>query len=99
MEKVAVPHLLEVLVMRVELLYHPECNLYKSVHRILEDVIAEERLPIPVEMVEDKAHSKAPSIRIDGHVIFIKTGSTFDHLQSIVSKKWAEVNHSLKHRC
>ena len=31
--------------MRVELLYHPECELYKTMHKVLEDVIAEERLP------------------------------------------------------
>ncbi len=85
--------------MRVELLYHPECHLYKSIHKVLEDVIAEERLPIPVEMVEDQAYSKAPTIRIDGHVIFkIKTGNNFEHLQKIVSKKWAELNHFAKHR-
>ena len=50
-------------------------------------------------MVEDKTYSKCPSIRIDGHTIFkINAGNTFEHLQDIVSKKWAELNSFAKHR-
>lgn len=79
--------------MRVELVYHPKCNLYKSVHKVLEDVIAEERLPIPVEMVEDKVFSNSPYIRLDGHVIMnIKQDQTFDQLRDFLHKKWSEIN-------
>ncbi len=60
----------------------------------MEDVIAEERLPIPVEMVEDKVHANSPSIRIDGHTIFkVKSGQGFEHLREILHKKWTELNN------
>jgi hypothetical protein len=53
--------------MRVELIYTPGCNTYKSALSTLETVIAEERLPIPVELVESGHHFiKSPSIHING---------------------------------
>ncbi len=80
--------------MRVELVYHPECNLYKSIYKVLEDVIAEERLPIPVEMVEEKARANAPYIRLDGHIIMnIKNDHTFEHLRDFVRREWIDINH------
>jgi hypothetical protein len=85
--------------MRVELIYNPKCELYKSVHKVLEDIIAEERLPIPVEMVEDKTNANPPFIRLDGHLIMnIKRDHTFDHLRDFVHKKWTEINHPKKHQ-
>ncbi len=73
--------------------------MYKAVHKVLEDVIAEERLPIPVEMVEDQIHVNSPAIRIDGHFIFkVKTGHGFEHLRDVVQKKWSEINNFAKHR-
>ncbi len=52
--------------MRVELIYAPGCNTYKKALDVLETVIAEERLPIPVELSEQSCHSLAPLIKIDG---------------------------------
>lgn len=84
--------------MRVELIYNPKCDLYKSVHKVLQDVIAEERLPIPVEMVEDHANSNSPYVRLDGHVIMkIKHDHTFDHVREFLHKKWTEITHPKKH--
>jgi hypothetical protein len=85
--------------MRVELIYHPGCDLYKSVHKVLEDVIAEERLPIPVEMVEDNVHFNSPCIRIDGHIIMkVKDNHTFDHFRKFLYEKWAEITQPKKGR-
>ena len=56
--------------MRVELIYTPGCGSYKKALSTLEMVIAEERLPIPVEMVEaSRSHLGNSTIRIDGHDI------------------------------
>lgn len=57
--------------MRVELIYTPGCNSYKKLLDKLETVIAEERLPIPVHIVEAAsasvaAYSATPTVRIDG---------------------------------
>jgi|SRR5215467_2552609 len=57
--------------MRVELIYTPGCSSYKKALNTLETAIAEERLPIPVEVVEssraDSLHVASHTIRIDGH--------------------------------
>ena len=79
--------------MHVEIIHHPQCNLYKQIHKTFEDVIAEEGLPIPVETVEDKAHYNSPHVRIDGHFIFKVKKNNFEHIREIVQKKWAEINH------
>jgi hypothetical protein len=56
--------------MRVELIYTPGCNTYKRALSTLETVIAEERLPIPVELVESGQHCIiSPTIRINGEDI------------------------------
>jgi hypothetical protein len=79
--------------MRVELVYHPDSDTHRSVQKMLEDVIAEERLPIPVEMIADK-NANFPSIRIDGHVVNKKgIRHTFEYLRDLVSHKWAELTH------
>ena len=52
--------------MRVELIYAPGCNTVRRALDVLETVIAEERLPIPVELTEQASHSYAPMIRING---------------------------------
>lgn len=51
--------------MRVELIYSPGCNTYKKALDVLETVIAEERLPIAIEMQEVSGGVK-PRIRING---------------------------------
>lgn len=56
--------------MRVELIYTPGCNSYKKLLDKLETVIAEERLPIPVHVIESASAAAepviSPTIRIDG---------------------------------
>jgi hypothetical protein len=76
--------------MRVELIYAPGCSLYKSVRETLESVIAEERLPIPVEMVEDGADLGRPKIRIDGQVVDYVV-ATFDQFRDILCGRWREL--------
>jgi len=51
--------------MRVELIYSPGCNTYKKALDVLETVIAEERLPIAIEITESDQKVK-PIIRING---------------------------------
>ena len=51
--------------MRIELVYAPGCNTHQKALDILETVIAEERLPIAIEKVEDSFSTK-PVIRING---------------------------------
>jgi hypothetical protein len=79
--------------MRVELIYAPGCSSYKTVRDTLETVIAEERLPIPVEMVEDGYPSDSPKIRIDGQIVDYVV-ATFDHLRDILCGRWKEVNEA-----
>jgi hypothetical protein len=51
--------------MRVELIYSPGCNTYKKALDVLETVIAEERLPIAIEITETSERVK-PIIRVNG---------------------------------
>ena len=51
--------------MRIELVYAPGCNTYRKALHVLETVIAEERLPIAIEMIEDD-ESASPVVRING---------------------------------
>jgi hypothetical protein len=51
--------------MRVELIYSPGCSTYKKALQVLETVIAEERLPIAIEITESTGDNQ-PSIRING---------------------------------
>jgi hypothetical protein len=51
--------------MRVELIYSPGCNTYKKALDVLESVIAEERLPIAIEITETSEKAK-PLIRVNG---------------------------------
>ena len=75
--------------MRVELVYAPGCNSFGRARNTLEMVIAEERLPIPVELVEDQNHGTAPpAIRIDG---ICHVGHHFDHLRDLLSGRWKEL--------
>jgi hypothetical protein len=75
--------------MRVELIYRPGCNSYSSVRDALETVIAEERLPIPVELVE-AGNQAAPRIRINGNEESGIT-HTLEGLTDLLSKKWKEL--------
>jgi hypothetical protein len=53
--------------MRVELIHTPGCNRYKKTLELLQTVIAEERLPLHVEVTEENSYVvEKPCIRIDG---------------------------------
>lgn len=83
--------------MRIELLYSPDCNSYRKALHTLEYIIAEERLPIPVELVECKVQGKKdkPSVRING-VEVQRTKETpvncLEHVREAISKKWSEIH-------
>jgi len=83
--------------MRVELIYAPGSSSYKSVRDTLETVIAEERLPIPVEMVEDGIDCEPPKIRIDGQVVDYVV-ATFDQLREILCGRWKELTDTSLYR-
>jgi len=80
--------------MRIELLYSPGCNTYKKALSTLEHIIAEERLPLPVELVEDKLYARGePKVRIDGELLTQlgkKSHSYLDHVHEILCHKWKE---------
>ena len=80
--------------MRLELLYAPGCSTYKQALNALEIVIAEERLPLPVELVEDHTENKdAPQLRIDGEIVSSKQKllQSVEMLRDIISEKWSEM--------
>jgi hypothetical protein len=52
--------------MRVELIYTPGCKVSRKTLDNLQTVIAEEQLPIPVEVIERNEHLAHNTIRIDG---------------------------------
>ncbi|HEY9712802.1 MAG TPA: hypothetical protein V6C72_04995 [Chroococcales cyanobacterium] len=55
--------------------------------------IAEERLPIPVELVEASDHQDgSPTIRIDGNVIH-SIKHHYEDLRDSLSRRWRELNH------
>lgn len=79
--------------MRVELIYKPGCSSYSSVRDTLEKVIAEERLPIPVELVEACSQENAsPRIRINGNEEHDSgITNTLESLTDLLSRKWKEI--------
>lgn len=79
--------------MRVELIYAPGCNSYRNARNTLETVIADEGLPIPVELVEEEGQvGGAPTIRIDGHVVHSSPKSHHvDALRELLCRKWKEL--------
>jgi hypothetical protein len=66
----------------------------------LETVIAEERLPIPVEMVEsEQMDFSPPTIRVDGQEVrHSSTFYTLEHFRDLLCGRWHEVNTSSLHR-
>lgn len=78
--------------MRVEVLYSPGCKVSKSVRNTLETVIAEEHLPIPVEMVETAPSSALPMVRVDGHEIdHMSVAHTLENFRAVLSGRWQEL--------
>lgn len=77
--------------MRIELLYSPGCLDYKKALHKLEYIIAEERLPLPVELVEDAVWG-SPAVRIDGELIGQRPYCGLEHVREIVRRKWSELS-------
>lgn len=82
--------------MRIELLYSPDCKTYRKTLNNLEYIIAEERLPIPVELVECEVLGKKdkPAVRINGVEIQKKAETPlhcFEHVREAISKQWSEI--------
>jgi hypothetical protein len=88
--------------MRIELLYSPGCSSYKKALDTLEHIIAEERLPLPVELVEDHGYiCGEPKVRIDGELLtqlgrksHSYTSGYLDHVQEILCYKWKQLTLS-----
>jgi len=66
----------------------------------LETVIAEERLPIPVEMVEnEQADFSSPTIRVDGdEVRHSNTFHTLEHFRDLLCGRWHDINVASLHK-
>lgn len=71
--------------MRVELLYSPGCLVSRQALDSLQSIIAEEGLPVPVELSETTGNSV---IKVDGE--HIACGSHIDLMRALLSKKWLE---------
>jgi hypothetical protein len=78
--------------MRVELVYSPGCHQYKALRNSLETVIAEECLPIPVEMVENTDKTNDPIIKIDGNIVSSETTANIvDQFRDLLTGRWQEL--------
>lgn len=89
--------------MRVELMYEPGSSI-RRVLDILETAIAEERLPVPVELIEmSEKPRRAPVVRIEGqefsYLQLTSVGSAYgrnevstfiDQVRSVLAEKWSE---------
>ena len=77
--------------MRVELLYAPGCTIHSQYRQTLEMAIADERLPIPVEMIEEAGQVNGlPSIRINGTTVNSPI-HCFETLRKLLSCHWKEI--------
>jgi hypothetical protein len=90
--------------MRVELMYEPGSSI-RRVLDILETAIAEERLPVPVELVEVTEIRRAPVVRIEGQEFSClqltpvgpsngrhEVSSFIDQVRRVLSEKWSELH-------
>ena len=78
--------------MRVELLYAPGCTSLTKARNILETLIAEERLPIPVEVVEEDGQvGGSPTVRINGHDNKVHCVET---LRDTLNLRWKELTEA-----
>lgn len=76
--------------MRVELFYTPGCGTARKAQGALEAAIAEERLPLPVQMKESQEH-RLPVIMLDGEPInkhHCFDEHCLDDLRDEISRRW-----------
>lgn len=74
--------------MRVELVYAPDCRTYRKALQVLESVIADERLPIPVELVA--LGEGTPVIRINGFEV-PDSSHNQEYLRNHICANWNEL--------
>jgi hypothetical protein len=80
--------------MRVELIYAPGCSTYSRARNILETVIAEERLPIPIELIEESGQEGGfPTIKIDGSVAHSLLHH-YEGLRDVLCRRWKELHEA-----
>ncbi|MBX9878615.1 MAG: hypothetical protein K2Y22_09170 [Candidatus Obscuribacterales bacterium] len=91
--------------MRVELMYEPGSSI-RRVLDILETAIAEERLPVPVELIElSEQPRRAPVVRIEGQEFSClqltpvgpahgrnEVSSFIDQVRRVLAEKWSELH-------
>lgn len=93
--------------MRVELMYEPGSSI-RRVLDILETAIAEERLPVPVELIEfDGQPRRAPVVRIEGQEFSClqltpveatgpsarnEVSAFIDQVRNLLAEKWSELH-------
>lgn len=78
--------------MRVELIYAPGCGSYEKVLKRLQTVIAEEQLPVPVELIQENKLQHDPILRIDGEAIGLpKILTCADTMRDAIADKWTEM--------
>lgn len=82
--------------MRVELVYTPGCTSYKKALHLLETVIAEERLPLYVELHE-AGNGQGPCIKVDGESLGDSAHSCVEELRSMISRRWHDLTAMLAH--
>lgn len=81
--------------MRVELIYAPGCRTYQKALHYLEMVIAEEQLPLPIELVAEGKPKGRPKLRIDGEYISApKALQCIETLRETLSSKWYDLTVS-----
>ena len=80
--------------MRVELVYTPGCTSYQKALSVLQTVIAEERLPLPVELTESTGN-QAPRINIDGETLADSAHSCIEELRNQISAKWQDMTSKM----
>ena len=75
--------------MRVEVLYAPGCSSYTKARNTLEILIAEEGLPLPVEVIEENSQTYGlPKVRIDGKEA---VSDHIEHLRETICRHWKEL--------
>lgn len=82
--------------MRVELVYTPGCTSYRAALHLLETVIAEERLPIYVELRE-VAEGQGPCIKLDGETLSDSSHHCVEELRTLIARRWHELTAMLSH--
>lgn len=80
--------------MRIELVYSPGCTSYRKALGLLETVIAEEQLPIAVQLTE-ASESHAPKIKLDGESLAESAHHCIEELRGHISAKWTELTSKM----